>query len=178
MRTSLLTAAVIAALITTGCVNTANQTQDSAQAATNDSPPASTVFAARLYPVEGLKTFDAPDNSVKVAFGGNTMFSHDGASLSTEAQQQLIKVANALNNVAFSRVVVLGYTDSSGKLAHNNMLSQQRADQVRSFLIKQGIATDRVSAEGRGPAEPIADNKTAQGRAANRRVELTVVFES
>ena len=174
MRTLMLSAAVFAALLTTGCVSTANS--DPKQTVVNEPQNGSTVFAARLQPVVGLQTSIQADNQVKIAFNGSDMFSHDGATLSAGLQQQLTQVANALSSLSFSHAMVLGHTDSSGKLAYNNKLSQQRAQQVKAFLLERGLPANQLSAEGRGPAEPIADNATAEGRAANRRVEVVVAF--
>lgn len=176
LPTLLLSAAVFAALLTSGCVSTANDNPASTTTA-DTSQRASTIFSSRLQAADGVQTTLIAENSVKVAFSGNNMFSHDGTGISAQAQQQLAQVAAALNNIPYTNALVLGHTDSSGQLAYNNKLSQQRAEQVRAVLIQQGVAVQQVAAEGRGPAEPIADNKTAQGRAANRRVELIITFE-
>lgn len=176
LPTSSLIAAVFAALLTTGCVSTAKDSPDTAQAEVNSNGQAAMLFNTRLQAVDGVQTTAVADNSVKVAFSGNTMFARDGTGLSASSQQQLLQVAVALKESNYSTALVLGHTDSSGQLAYNNTLSQQRADQVRAFLLQQGVSPEQLTAQGRGPAEPIADNNTAQGRAANRRVELIVVF--
>ena len=72
------------------------------------------------------------------------------------------------------KVRIEGHTDASGSAATNTKLSQARADAVRSYLVGKGVAADRLSAKGYGPAKPIADNKTAEGREANRRVEFMI----
>ena len=69
-------------------------------------------------------------------------------------------------------VRVEGHTDSRGSVAHNTSLSDRRAKAVRRWLIEKGIAPARLSARGYGPSRPVADNATAEGRAANRRVEF------
>ena len=71
-------------------------------------------------------------------------------------------------------VQVIGHTDSQGDAAANRALSEQRAQQVRATLVAAGLARDRVSAQGRGAAEPVADNGSAAGRAKNRRVDIVV----
>lgn len=71
-------------------------------------------------------------------------------------------------------VQVVGHTDSQGNPATNQALSEKRAQQVRASLVAAGLARDRVSAEGRGAADPVADNGSASGRARNRRVEVIV----
>jgi OOP family OmpA-OmpF porin len=67
---------------------------------------------------------------------------------------------------------VHGHTDSTGSEAHNQRLSEARANAVRDYFIKQGIAPERVRAKGFGETMPVASNDTAEGRAMNRRVEL------
>ncbi len=72
------------------------------------------------------------------------------------------------------KVRVEGHTDSSGSASANTALSQARAKAVREYLVGKGVAADRLSAKGYGPTRPIADNKTAEGREANRRVDFTI----
>ena len=73
------------------------------------------------------------------------------------------------------RSQVSGFTDNTGPLAYNRTLSQQRADSVRNYLLRAGVAPQRISAVGFGPEMPIASNSTAAGRAQNRRVELQIL---
>jgi outer membrane protein OmpA-like peptidoglycan-associated protein len=80
--------------------------------------------------------------------------------------------ANTLTGVAM--VNIIGYTDSTGSRALNMTLSQQRADGVGSALITQGVAANRIRTSGAGPDNPIASNSTTEGKAQNRRVEITL----
>lgn len=172
-----LSAAIMVALLSTGCVSTSNNDTATSSAMVNaETARPQTLFAARLQPVAGVTAAELADNRIKVSFPGTTAFSHDGAGISDELQGQLGAVAEALKGINYQNVTVFGYTDSSGQLAYNNKLSQQRARQVVAFLQQHGLAAEQLAAEGRGPTDPIADNKTAQGRAANRRVEIEVVF--
>ncbi|KKO45860.1 hypothetical protein WG68_09065 [Arsukibacterium ikkense] len=134
------------------------------------------MLTARLQPVSGLTTSVLADGQLKLSFPGITAFSHDGARLSDELQQQLVTVTESLKDISYQQLTVLGHTDSSGQLAYNKTLSQQRAEQVMAFMLQQGLPLETLAAEGRGPAEPIADNRTAAGKAANRRVELVIHF--
>jgi outer membrane protein OmpA-like peptidoglycan-associated protein len=70
--------------------------------------------------------------------------------------------------------VVEGHTDSQGRVQDNQELSLARAQSVRDYLVSRGIAADRISAHGLGSERPVATNKTAEGRADNRRVEIVV----
>ncbi len=99
-------------------------------------------------------------------------FETNRAELLPESKARLDRVAESLKAFPEVRVEIQGHTDSTGSAARNKALSQQRADSVRAYLVQKGVAADRLKAKGYGPSQPIADNKTAEGRAKNRRVEL------
>ncbi len=101
-------------------------------------------------------------------------FTSASAELSDESRAALDKTATSLRRYPGLRIEVAGYTDSSGQRAANIALSQRRAESVRDYLIAQGIAPEQLTAQGLGPDQPLADNATAAGRAANRRVELHI----
>jgi len=87
----------------------------------------------------------------------------------------LDEVAQVLNdNPQVKKVVIEGHTDNTGAADVNTKLSQGRAEAVRAYLVKKGVAADRLEAKGFGPTRPIADNKTAKGREANRRVDFVI----
>ena len=99
-------------------------------------------------------------------------FETNSAKLKSESFQVLDRVAESLKANPSVRVEVAGYTDSAGKQAYNVDLSKRRAASVRTYLVSKGIAASRLETKGYGPAHPVADNATAEGRAKNRRVEL------
>jgi OOP family OmpA-OmpF porin len=99
-------------------------------------------------------------------------FEVGSAKLSSKSFKALNGVADILKKNTDQSLEVGGYTSSTGSLALNKSLSQKRADAVKAYLIKQGVNEANLSAVGYGPDQPIADNKTAAGRAKNRRVEL------
>ena len=72
-------------------------------------------------------------------------------------------------------IIAVGHTDSIGTDAYNQRLSVRRAEAVKAYLVSKGIEKNRVYTEGKGEKQPVADNKTAEGRAKNRRVEIEVV---
>ena len=110
-----------------------------------------------------------------ITLSGSVLFASGKADLLPAAQAKLEDVANALlKQNPDSKIVVQGYTDSRGSDSLNQALSQRRAEAVRSTLVRHGVPEARVSAEGEGPANPIADNASAEGRADNRRVEIVV----
>jgi OOP family OmpA-OmpF porin len=94
--------------------------------------------------------------------------------LNENSKASLEQAVASLKRYPQLKVEVAGYTDSVGNPDHNVDLSQRRAESVRDFLIEEGIPAEGLSAKGFGPADPIADNATAEGRAANRRVELHI----
>jgi len=71
-------------------------------------------------------------------------------------------------------VAIQGYTDSVGSEDYNQALSQRRADSVRSYLVRQGISSGRLTASGMGKADPVASNESASGRQQNRRVAVII----
>ncbi len=71
--------------------------------------------------------------------------------------------------------IAVGHTDSIGSDAYNDRLSLRRAEAVKAYLVSKGIPADKVRTEGRGKREPVADNATPEGRAKNRRVEVTII---
>ena len=95
------------------------------------------------------------------------------ATIQKRSYKLLDQVAKVLKeHPELDRVVIEGHTDNQGKPAANVKLSQRRAESVRNFLIQKGIEPQRLEAKGYGQERPIADNKTAKGRATNRRVEF------
>ena len=102
-------------------------------------------------------------------------FESGSAILTVAGKKILDEMAVALNQVGTKKVKIIGHTDSSGDAEKNLVLSQQRAAAVQSYLVAKHIAADRLSAEGKGANQPIADNTTAEGRRKNRRIEFEVL---
>ena len=120
----------------------------------------------------GIDVVEMPDGSLKVSIPSGVSFDTDKTQLKPALLPVLDSVARALNQHPELRAKVVGHTDSTGALAHNQTLSINRAKSVTAYLAKQGVAADRLTVEGRGPNDPIGDNATAEGRALNRRVEI------
>lgn len=107
---------------------------------------------------------------------GNITFATGSHSLNTGFHSVLDSVVLVLNKFDQTLIEVAGHTDSVGSTASNQKLSYYRATSVGDYLMNQGgVNFDRVMTTGRGENSPIGDNKTAQGRAQNRRVELTLI---
>jgi outer membrane protein OmpA-like peptidoglycan-associated protein len=110
-----------------------------------------------------------------ITLSGSVLFASNKYMLLPAARERLNQVAQALlSGDPKTQFVVEGHTDSRGKAEVNQVLSQNRADAVRDYLIERGVPAERITAEGHGADNPVADNKTADGRANNRRVEIVV----
>ena len=102
-------------------------------------------------------------------------FNSGSANLKEESFESLNQVVELLKSNPELRLKLSGYTDNSGNAQSNLALSKQRAAAVKAYLVSQDVAADRLEAEGYGIANPRADNSTAEGRALNRRVELSII---
>lgn len=111
---------------------------------------------------------------IAISFESGLLFATNSADLQPAARENLTTLATSLKNFPDSDVLVIGHTDSTGTAEYNMTLSQRRAASAKSFLMAQGVAESRITAEGRGLTEPIADNKTPEGRDANRRIEVAI----
>jgi outer membrane protein OmpA-like peptidoglycan-associated protein len=103
-------------------------------------------------------------------------FETNSAKLTSDSQEILNHVAFSLRDWSDVRVEIGGYTDNSGKSDHNLSLSQARADSVRDYLVSQGVNSSQLVSKGYGDSDPVANNKSASGRAKNRRVEMTKLY--
>jgi outer membrane protein OmpA-like peptidoglycan-associated protein len=106
------------------------------------------------------------------------LFEAGGDTLSKLAERRLDTVAHALGAYPDRPIIVEGYTDAQGSEATNQQLSQRRADSVREYLERRGVSSQQLRAVGKGEANPVASNETAEGRANNRRVEIIVDRET
>jgi len=113
----------------------------------------------------------APTETV-ITLSGEVLFETNRAVLRPEARERLGAVADALRASPRHFAIVAGYTDSRGSDSRNEALSQTRAQAVADFLLEAGVSADRMRAEGRGEASPVASNDSPEGRANNRRVEI------
>ncbi len=120
----------------------------------------------------GIDVAEQPDGSLRVNVPNTVSFDTDSYTLKPALRPVLDTVAQSLNENPQLRAKVVGHTDSTGQAAYNQTLSENRARSVTNYLSRQGVAATRLTSEGRGPTDPIADNATAAGRAENRRVEI------
>lgn len=108
-----------------------------------------------------------------VTLSSDVTFAFDSAELRPGAESELNQVADTLSANPEVRVTIAGHTDSVGSNEYNLGLSEERADSVRTYLMSQGISGNRMMATGYGEERPVATNETDEGRALNRRVEIS-----
>jgi OOP family OmpA-OmpF porin len=113
--------------------------------------------------------------SEKVTFAADAFFDFNKSNLKPEAQAKLADLVDKTKGIALEVIIAVGHTDSVGDDAYNQKLSIARAEAVKMFLTEKGVEKNRVYTEGKGEKSPVADNKTNEGRAKNRRVEVEVV---
>jgi len=111
----------------------------------------------------------------KVTFAADAFFDFGKSALKPEAQAKLTDLVSKTKGINLEVIIAVGHTDAVGSDAANQKLSIARAEAVKDFLVKAGVEKNRVYTEGKGEKSPVADNKTTEGRAKNRRVEVEVV---
>lgn len=122
----------------------------------------------------GVSVTQTADNQLKLDIPSDISFDSGRADIKPNLRPVLDRFASTLNQNPVTTVNIIGHTDSSGSDAINNPLSVNRASATRDYLVARGVAMHRISIDGRGSREPVADNDTPAGRAMNRRVEIYV----
>ncbi len=110
-----------------------------------------------------------------VKFDSGILFDFDSSNLKDPAKENIKTLAASLNQYPGTDIKVIGHTDNKGTEAYNISLSERRAAAVKAYAVAQGVPSSRLITVGKGFSEPIADNSTDAGRAANRRVEIVIV---
>jgi outer membrane protein OmpA-like peptidoglycan-associated protein len=123
-----------------------------------------------LATIAGMKAVQT-DRGLVLTLSGSVLFATGKSALLPASHARLDEAAKALKEDGRS-ITIVGHTDSAGTDEANQKLSVARAEAVRAYLVKQGMASEKVKAEGAGESQPIADNATPEGRANNRRVEI------
>ena len=113
--------------------------------------------------------------SQKVTFAADAFFDFNKSVLKPEAKAKLDDLVGKLKGISLEVIIAVGHTDAIGSDAYNQKLSVRRAESVKAYLVTKGIEPNRIYTEGKGKKQPVADNKTSEGRAKNRRVEIEVV---
>ncbi len=117
----------------------------------------------------------APAVASKVTYAADAFFDFDKAVLKPEGKAKLDDLVSKVKGINLEVIIAVGHTDSVGTDAYNQKLSVKRSEAVKAYLVSKGIEKSRVYTEGKGEKQPVADNKTKEGRSKNRRVEIEVV---
>ncbi|MBY4833109.1 OmpA family protein [Burkholderia dolosa] len=148
---------------------------DSARALRDGADPATLVFQCGAAPAEPAPAAAAAPAAVEhVNLAGDALFATGAATLTPAARASLDKLLSARDDRTYSNVTITGYTDSVGSDASNVALSKRRAQAVAAYLNAHGLKARTLTVTGRGSADPVASNATADGRASNRRVEISL----
>jgi outer membrane protein OmpA-like peptidoglycan-associated protein len=111
---------------------------------------------------------------ITLSDAGDVLFAFNQSELTPAAQSKLDSLMPKLQSDDVVSIKVIGHTDSVGSDTYNQALSERRASSVAAYLLSQGLAPNKLTSEGKGQSQPVADNETEEGRAKNRRVELHV----
>ena len=137
-------------------------------------PPPAPAAAPAPAPAPAAKPAPKPVKE-KVTMAADAHFDFDKAVLKADGKARLDDLVGKLKAVNLEVVIAIGHTDSIGSKAYNQKLSLRRASAVKAYLVSKGIEANRIYTEGKGETQPVADNRTKEGRAKNRRVEIEVV---
>ena len=113
--------------------------------------------------------------ATKVTYAADAFFDFDKAVLKPEGKAKLDDLVGKVKAISLEVIIAVGHTDSVGSDAYNQKLSVKRSEAVKAYLVSKGIEKNRIYTEGKGEKQPVADNKTKEGQAKNRRVEIEVV---
>ena len=111
---------------------------------------------------------------IKITFDSGILFDTNSSTLRPTSEADITKMAAILQKYADTNVLVEGHTDNTGSDAINQPLSERRAQAVATATIGKGVSSSRVTTQGFGSTEPVGDNTTAEGKQANRRVEIAI----
>jgi OOP family OmpA-OmpF porin len=111
----------------------------------------------------------------KVTLAADVLFDFDKSILKNEGKNKLDDLATKVKAINLEVVIAIGHTDSIGSDAYNQKLSVRRAESVKAYLVSRGVEPNRIYTEGKGEKQPVASNKTKDGRQKNRRVEIEVI---
>ena len=113
--------------------------------------------------------------ATKITYAADAFFDFDKSVIKPAGKAKLDDLIGKIQGINLEVIIAVGHTDSVGSDTYNQKLSIRRSEAVKAYLVSKGIEKNRVYTEGKGEKQPVADNKTAEGRAKNRRVEIEVV---
>jgi OOP family OmpA-OmpF porin len=169
-------AVLVAVLVAAGCA-----TQQEAPPPAPAPKPAAPAPAPTPVPTQEVKPAPKPEApkpkpvAEKITFAADVLFDFDKSVVKPDGKSKLDDLAGKIRGINLEVVIAIGHADSIGSDAYNQKLSVRRAESVKAYLVSKGIEPNRVYTEGKGEKQPVADNKTKEGRAKNRRVEIEVI---
>ena len=137
-------------------------------------PPPEPKVAPRAEPAKPAPEKPKPV-AEKVTFAADVLFDFDKSVIKPEGKSKLDDISNKVRGINLEVVIAIGHADSIGSDAYNQRLSVRRAESVKAYLVSKGIEPNRIYTEGKGEKQPVASNKTKDGRQKNRRVEIEVI---
>jgi OOP family OmpA-OmpF porin len=111
----------------------------------------------------------------KVTFAADVLFDFDKSVIKPEGRSKLDDLAAKVKGINLEVVIAIGHADSIGSDEYNQRLSMRRAESVKAYMVSRGVEPNRVYTEGKGEKQPVASNRTTDGRAKNRRTEIEVI---
>ena len=147
---------------------------DGAIAAPAPAPAPAAPVAAKAAPAPAAAPVAAAA-ATKVTYAADAFFDFGKSVLKPEGKAKLDDLVSKVKSISLEVVIAVGHTDAVGSDASNQRLSVARSEAVKAYLVSKGIDKNRIYTEGKGETSPVADNKTKEGRAKNRRVEIEVV---
>lgn len=119
-------------------------------------------------------TVERVGEGILITFDSGLLFEVDKADIATTTKANLDQLSETLKKYDDTNILVEGHTDATGEDSYNKKLSDKRAGAVESYLVSNGVATNRITTKGYGETQPVADNTTETGRKSNRRVEVAI----
>jgi OmpA-OmpF porin, OOP family len=146
-----------------------------APAAAAPAAPAAAPVAPRAAPAPAPAAAPQPPAATKVTYAADAFFDVNKAIVKPEGKAKMDDLVGKIKDINLEVIIAVGHTDSDGSDAANQKLSVRRSEAVKAYLVSKGIESNRIYTEGKGEKQPVADNKTKEGKAKNRRVEIEVV---
>ena len=167
-------ALLLAAAFAAGCATQQEAPKPAPEPAPKPAPAPAPAPAPEVKPAPKPEAKPKPV-AEKVTFAADVLFDFDKSVVKPEGKAKLDDLSGKMRGINLEVVIAIGHADSIGSDAYNQKLSVRRAESVKAYLVSKGIEANRIYTEGKGEKQPVADTKTREGRAKNRRVEIEVI---
>ena len=168
---------LVAVLFAAGCATQQEAPQPAPQPAPKPAPTPAPAPAPAPTPAPKPAPEAAKPKPVaeKVTFAADVLFDFDKSVVKPDGKSKLDDLSSKIRGINLEVVIAIGHADSIGGDAYNQKLSVRRAESVKAYLVSRGVEPNRIYTEGKGEKQPVASNKTKEGRQKNRRVEIEVI---